>query len=99
MYWRVPLLWMVIVPFCSVRALPQPALGVALPLAVGVAVDVGVGVTVGGGVGPLPTPATVMPLTLGFSVPEMNWITTWPLLLAVVLKVRAMARLDPPAEA
>ena len=26
-------------------------------------------------------------------------ITTWPLLLAVVVKVRAMALLDPPAEA
>jgi hypothetical protein len=40
-----------------------------------------------------------MPLILGFSVPEMNWIATWPLLLAVVLKVRAMARFWAPAEA
>src|ERR1035437_7400048 len=36
-------------------------------------------------------PVTVMPLILGFSVPEMNWITTWPLPLAVALNDRAMA--------
>src|SRR6185295_11914286 len=68
-----------------------PALMETLPLgvAVGVGVTVGVRVTVGVGVGLLP-PATVMPLTLGFWVPAMNWITTCPLALAVVLKVRAM---------
>src|SRR6185503_21281332 len=56
-----------------------------------------VGVTVGVGVGP---PAdTVRPLILGFWVPAMNWITTWPLALAVVLNERAMARLAPPAVA
>src|SRR5512136_1455552 len=87
MYWRDPLLWMVIVPFCSVRALLQPALGFVPPLGVGV--GVGVGVT--------PPPATTMPLTLGFSVPVVNWMTTWPLLLAVVLKLREMARFWPPA--
>src|SRR6185503_10287826 len=56
-----------------------------------------VGVTVGVGVGP---PAdTVRPLILGFWVPAMNWITTWPLALAVVVNERAMARLAPPAAA
>src|SRR5512142_921796 len=42
-------------------------------------------------------PATVMPQTLGLSGPPplVNWITTWPLPLAVVLNVRAMARLAP----
>ena len=44
-------------------------------------------------------PVTVMPLIFGFSVPEMNWITTWPLLLAVVVNVRAMALFWPPAAA
>jgi hypothetical protein len=40
-----------------------------------------------------------MPLTLGFSVWAVNPITTWPLELAVVVKVRAMALFWPPAEA
>src|ERR1700752_1785258 len=57
-----------------------PALIDTVPLAVGV--TVGVGVPVGVGVVPLP-PDTVMPLTLGFWVPAMNWMTTWPLALAV----------------
>ncbi len=43
--------------------------------------------------------ATVMPLTLWFWVPEMNWITTCPEPLAVVVNERAMARLAPPAVA
>src|ERR1035437_5064065 len=65
------------------------ALGVMAGLAV--AIGVGVGVT--------PPDATVMPLIFGFWVPEMNPITTWPLLLAVVPNVRAMARFCPPAAA
>src|SRR5512139_3587354 len=57
------------------------------------------GVVGGGVVGVWPPPATVMALILGFSVTAVNWITTWPLALAMVSKVRAMARLAPPAEA
>src|SRR5512134_2533225 len=55
------------------------------------------GVVAGGVVGVGPPPATVIALILGFSVTAVNWITTWPLALAVVLKERAMARLAPPA--
>src|SRR3954453_6396568 len=55
MYVRLtPPLWSVWVPFCSVRVLPHPALGLVLPL-VGVGVLVGtptVGVRGGGLVGP-----------------------------------------------
>jgi hypothetical protein len=42
-----------------------------------------------------------MPETLGLSGPPLrvNRMTTWPLELAVVLNVRAMARLAPPAAA
>src|SRR5512139_2307595 len=59
------------------------------------------GGVVGGGVvtGGVPPPDTVRPLILGFWVTAVNWITTWPLELAVVLKERAMARLAPPAVA
>src|SRR5512139_1021998 len=59
------------------------------------------GGVVGGGVvtGGVPPPDTVRPLILGFWVTAVNWITTWPLALAVVLKERAMARLAPPAVA
>jgi len=43
-------------------------------------------------------PEMVMPVTLGLSgpPPRVNWISTWPLALAVVLNVRAIARLAPP---
>ena len=47
----------------------------------------------------LPPLVTVIPLTFGLSVTEVNWITTWPLLLAVVLNVWAMALFWPPAVA
>src|SRR5512139_3105472 len=57
------------------------------------------GVVGGGVVGSVPPAVTVMALILGFSVTAVNWITTWPLALAVVLKVRAMARSAPPAAA
>src|SRR5512134_3427047 len=57
------------------------------------------GVVGGGVVGVGPPPATVMALILGFSVTAVNWITTWPLELAVVLNERAMARFAPPAAA
>ena len=67
---------------------------------------VGVGATVvlvraGVAVGPPPPPATVRPDTLGLSAPppRVNWRTTWPLALAVVVNVRATARLAPPAAA
>src|SRR5512146_3105977 len=75
-----------------------PPVGVAVGgtmVLLGTTVGVGVGGTTVG-VGPMPG-ATVMALILGFWVPLMNWITTWPLELAVVLKLREMARLEPPA--
>src|ERR1035437_7976149 len=84
---------------CQVAVqVPGPPVLVGVPVATGVDEVRGVPLAVvsGVGVGVTPPVATVMPLIFGFSVPEMNWITTWPLLLAVVLKVRAMARLEPP---
>jgi hypothetical protein len=80
------------------RAQEPPGVAVGVTVGVtGVFVLVAVGLP-GVGVGLL-LPVTDMPLTFGFSVPVVNWITTWPLLLAVVLNARAMALFWPPADA
>jgi hypothetical protein len=87
-----PTLMEMVLPLTGVRVGVFVRVGVG-PMGVFVRVGVGpTGVFVRVAVGLLPPLATLIPLTFGFSVPVTNWITTWPLLLAVVLNVRAMAR-------